>query len=306
MKKEPVLVILAAGMGSRYGGLKQMDSIDEEGNKIIDFSMYDAMQAGFKEVVFIIKKAIAKDFIEQVGKRVEKYMKVNYVYQELDKLPAGFSVPEGREKPWGTGHALLCARDVIDAPFAIINADDFYGRIAYQEIYKFLTSEVEDKKKFHYAMVGYQLTKTLTKNGSVARGVCEMDKEGYLVDIKERTKIIATAKGGAYTEDEGNTWHDLASDTLVSMNFWGFFPNIFSELEKEFVNFLTTNQNKLKGEFYIPLFVDTLIKANKADVKVLSTPDTWFGVTYKEDKANVVDSVKNLKEKGVYPQVLWK
>ncbi len=305
MKKNPVLVILAAGMGSRYGGLKQIDPVDEENNKIIDFSMFDAKRAGFNEVVFIIKNAIAKDFIEQVGKRVEKYMKVHYVYQELDKLPEGFTVPEGREKPWGTGHALLCAKDVIDAPFAIINADDFYGKVAYEQIYRFLTSENQNDSKYHYAMVGYELTKTLTKNGSVARGVCEMDSNHYLQDIKERTKIVATEKGGAYTEDDGKTWHDLEAKTLVSMNFWGFYPNIFDDLEKEFKKFLETNTNPLKGEFYIPIFVDTLIKANKADVKVLPTTDTWFGVTYKEDKEHVVSSIKELKKNGVYPNKLW-
>lgn len=301
-----MLVILAAGMGSRYGGLKQIDPVDEYNNKIIDFSMYDAKRAGFEEVVFIIKKAIAEDFIAQVGKRVEKFLKVHYVYQELDKLPDGYNLPEGRVKPWGTGHALLCAKDVIDAPFAIINADDFYGPVAYQQIYNFLVNPNQDNTKAHYAMVGYELVKTLTENGSVARGVCMMDENHHLQDIKERSTIIKTKEGGAYSEDGGKTWVHLEANNLVSMNFWGFYPDIFKELEVKFNEFLAINKDSLKEEFYIPKFVDTLIKENKADVKVLATTDAWFGVTYKEDKPGVIASIKALKAAGVYPEELWK
>lgn len=298
----PKLVILAAGMGSRYGGLKQMDSMDEYDDKIIDFSMYDAKRAGFKDVVFIIKNEIKDIFIEKVGKRVEKYLNVQYVYQELAKLPEGFKPFSERVKPWGTAHALYCAREAIgDAPFAVINSDDFYGKVAYEEIYKFLTTDTDDNS---FAMVGYELLKTLTDNGSVARGVCQITN-GMLTDIVERTQIIKTTNGGAYTLDNGLTYHDLPSDSLVSMNFWGFKKGIFTYMEEEFINFLNSDI-VLTSEFYIPKFVDYLIKSNKATVKVLRTTDKWFGVTYKEDKEYVVNSIKELKKQGIYEEQLWK
>ncbi len=297
--KNPKLVILAAGMGSRYGGLKQMDSMDEHNDKIIDFSMYDALEAGFKDVVFIIKEAIKDVFISEVGNRVSKYMNVSYVYQELDKLPAGYEVPADRKKPWGTAHALLCAKDAIDgAPFAVINADDFYGKDAYKKIYQFLTQNEDD-----FAMVGYKLTNTLTDYGTVARGVCVIDNDNNLVDVKERTKIKKYGDTGAYTEDDVN-WVSIPKDSLVSMNFWGFNNKFFEQLEEKFKEFLNSDK-VLTSEFYIPSYVDSLIKENAIKVKVLNSLDSWFGVTYKEDKEFVVNSIKELKNKGLYKDSLW-
>lgn len=297
--KNPKLVILAAGMGSRYGGLKQMDSMDEHNDKIIDFSMYDALEAGFKDVVFIIKEAIKDAFISEVGNRVSKYMNVSYVYQELDKLPAGYEVPADRKKPWGTAHALLCAKDAIDgAPFAVINADDFYGKDAYKKIYQFLTQNEDD-----FAMVGYKLINTLTDYGTVARGVCVIDNDNNLVDVKERTKIKKYGDTGAYTEDDVN-WVSIPKDSLVSMNFWGFNNIFFEQLEEKFKEFLNSDK-VLTGEFYIPSYVDSLIKENGIKVKVLNSLDSWFGVTYKEDKEFVVNSIKELKNKGLYKDSLW-
>lgn len=297
--KNPKLVILAAGMGSRYGGLKQMDSMDEHNDKIIDFSMYDALEAGFKDVVFIIKEAIKDVFISEVGNRVSKYMNVSYVYQELDKLPAGYEVPADRKKPWGTAHALLCAKDAIDgAPFAVINADDFYGKDAYKKIYQFLTQNEDN-----FAMVGYKLTNTLTDYGTVARGVCVIDNDNNLVDVKERTKIKKYGDTGAYTEDDVN-WVSIPKDSLVSMNFWGFNNKFFEQLEEKFKEFLNSDK-VLTSEFYIPSYVDSLIKENAIKVKVLNSLDSWFGVTYKEDKEFVVNSIKELKNKGLYKDSLW-
>ena len=228
--EKPTLVILAAGMGSRYGGLKQIDPVDDKGHKIIDFSIYDAVRAGFGKVVFIIKKENEKDFRECVGDAVSKHIAVDYVFQELDKVPEGFQIPEGRVKPWGTAHAILCCKDVVKEPFAVINADDYYGRSAFDELYKFLTTH-EDDEKYRYAMVGYQLGNTLTDNGSVARGICVTDEDGYLVEIAERTKIVKTEKAAAFTEDDGKTWTEVALDTPVSMNMWAFSPSIIGELQ---------------------------------------------------------------------------
>ncbi len=298
---KPTLVILAAGMGSRYGGLKQIDPVDEEGNKIIDFSIYDAIKVGFDEVVFIIKEAIKDDFIAEVGKNVEKYVKVKYVYQELDKLPKGFSLDPNRVKPWGTAHALLCCKDVLTKPFCVINSDDFYGREAFDKIAYFLTS-VKTDTKMHFSMVGYLLGNTLTDNGTVTRGVCKQDN-GFLTDIVE-TKNLA-ADGDLVSYKLGDTINHLTKDTLVSMNFWGLTPEIFKYLEEGFIEFLTNTKDILTDEFYLPIFIDTLIKSNKADVRVLSTDAKWFGVTYKEDKEEVVASIKKLKDNNVYPERLW-
>ena len=303
---KPTLVILAAGMGSRYGGLKQIDPVDDRGHKIIDFSIYDAVRAGFGKVVFIIKKENEKDFKECVGDAVSRHVPVEYVFQELDRVPEGFVIPEGRVKPWGTAHAILCCKGVLDGPFAVINADDFYGRSAYQELYRFLTTH-QDDEKYRYAMVGYQLGNTLTENGSVARGVCVTDDAGYLVQIAERTKIVRTKEGAAYTEDEGKTWTSLALDTPVSMNMWAFFPSILGELEGAVSRFFAqeVEKNPLKSECFLPIEVDKLLKAGKATVQVLHSADKWFGVTYKEDKPFVMESVAKLKAAGVYPDVLW-
>lgn len=304
--KKPVLVIMAAGMGSRYGGLKQIDPVDNEGHIIMDFSIYDAKRAGFEKVVFIIKKAIEKEFKAGIGDRISQYMDVEYVYQELDTLPEGFEVPEGRVKPFGTGHAILSCKDVVDGPFAVINADDYYGVHAFQEIYNHLT-ENEDDEKYHYAMVGYILSNTLTENGYVSRGICEMDKDAFLTGITERTHIEQRDMGVQFTEDDGQTWEDIAADSIVSMNMFGFTASMLKELECRFPEFLEKGlkENPMKCEYFLPSVVSDLIEEDKADVKVLRSEDRWYGITYKEDKEAVVSAVQKLKDTGVYPQHLW-
>ncbi len=304
--KKPVLVIMAAGMGSRYGGLKQIDPVDNEGHIIMDFSIYDAKRAGFEKVVFIIKKAIEKEFKAGIGDRISQYMDVEYVYQELDTLPEGFEVPEGRVKPFGTGHAILRCKDVVDGPFAVINADDYYGVHAFQEIYNYLT-ENEDDEKYHYAMVGYILSNTLTENGYVSRGICEMDKDAFLTGITERTHIEQRDMGVQFTEDDGQTWEDIAADSIVSMNMFGFTASMLKELECRFPEFLEKGlkENPMKCEYFLPSVVSDLIEEDKADVKVLRSEDRWYGITYKEDKEAVVSAVQKLKDTGVYPQHLW-
>jgi len=306
MNRKPVLVIMAAGMGSRYGGLKQIDPVDAYGNKIIDFSIYDAVQAGFEKVIFIIKKAIEKEFRENIGDRMAAHVKVEYVYQELDKIPGGYKVPEGRVKPWGTGHAVLCCREMIDGPFVVINADDYYGNSAFRNIYDQLT-KVSDGEKYQYTMVGYNLYNTLTENGHVARGVCSTDEAGRLADIQERTRIEKHGAIAEFTEDEGETWKELGEDTIVSMNMWGFTKSILKELEERFTVFLDRELpvNSLKCEYFLPMVVDQLIKEGSAEVSVLKSVDRWYGVTYKEDKEMVVNAINGLKEAGLYPEKLW-
>lgn len=301
--KKPVLVIMAAGMGSRYGGLKQIDPIDAQGHIIIDFSIYDAIKAGFEKVIFIIKKENEEAFKEVIGNRMEKKIQVEYVYQELSKLPEGFQIPEGRQKPFGTGHAVLCCKDVIDGPFTVINADDYYGRDAYKVIYDYLVSH-QDDEIYRYTMVGYALKNTLTDNGHVARGVCETDEAGFLTDIHERTHIEKRNGGAAYTEDDGATWHELPMDSMVSMNMWGFSKSILKELEAGFQKFLKEElpKNPLKGEYLLPFAVDGLLQQNKASVQVLTSGDKWYGVTYKEDKEMVVNAIAGLKKQGMYPE----
>lgn len=305
--QKPVLVIMAAGMGSRYGGLKQIDPVDADGHIIMDFSIFDAKRAGFEKVVFIIKKAIEKEFKEGIGNRISEYMDVDYVYQELDTLPEGFEVPEGREKPFGTGHAILSCKDVVKGPFAVINADDYYGVHAFQEIYQYL-SENEDDEKYRYAMVGYILSNTLTENGYVSRGICETDAEGYLTGITERTHIENRENGVAYTEDDGVNWTPLSAESIASMNLFGFTASMLNELEAGFPRFLETGlkENPMKCEYFLPSVVGDLIEQDKATVKVLKSTDRWYGITYKEDKQAVVDAIKRLKEEGVYPEHLWK
>lgn len=306
MDKKPVLVIMAAGMGSRYGGLKQIDPVDREGDLIIDFSIYDAIEAGFEKVVFIIKKSIEEDFKEHIGNRMERHVKVEYVYQENDKVPEGFEVPEGRVKPWGTGHAILCCKDVIDGPFAVINADDYYGKSAFKEIYDQLAAHGDDGK-YQYTMVGYELYNTLTENGHVARGVCEADENRKLKDIHERTRIEKHGDRAEYTEDDGKTWEYLPKGTIVSMNMWGFTASILEELEERFVPFLEKNLpvNPIKCEYFLPFVVDELLKEGKAEVTVLKSVDRWYGVTYKEDKQMVTDAIQGMKDSGLYPEKLW-
>ncbi len=307
MSRKPILVIMAAGMGSRYGGLKQIDPVDTYGNKIIDFSIFDAVQAGFEKVIFIIKKAIEKEFKENIGDRVAVHVKVEYIFQELNKLPKGYQVPEGRVKPWGTGHAILCCRDVIDGPFAVINADDYYGKSAFESIYNQLT-KVSDGEKYQYTMVGYKLYNTLTENGHVARGVCTIDEAGKLVDIHERTRIEKHGDLAEFTEDGGTAWTELGEETIVSMNMWGFTESILKELDERFAAFLDRelSVNPVKCEYFLPFVVDELLKEDKAEVSVLKSVDRWYGVTYKEDKEMVVNAIKRLKKSGVYPEKLWK
>ena len=304
---KPVLVVMAAGMGSRYGGLKQIDPVGSHGEAILDYSIYDAYEAGFETTVIIIKDAIRKDFMETVGARLKKSpMEIRYAYQELDKLPAGYAVPADRTKPWGTCHAVLCAKDVIgDAPFAVINADDYYGKSAYKVIYDALC-KAQDGEKLDYCMVGYLLGNTVTDNGSVARGVCQVEND-YLTGIVERTKIEKQADGIRFTED-GETWTDLSADTIVSMNLWGFTSSFLPELEARFPKFLDTLAvaNPTKAEYFLPLAVQDLLEENKASVKVLKSPDKWFGVTYAADKPVVVEALKEKTEAGLYPDGLWK
>ena len=306
---KPILVVMAAGMGSRYGGLKQIDPVGAYGEAILDYSIYDAHEAGFDTVVIIIKEAIKKDFMETVGKRLEKApVEIRYAYQELDKLPEGYTVPADRTKPWGTSHAVLCAREAIgDAPFAVINADDYYGKSAYKVIYDYLASH-QDGEKYDYCMVGYELSKTVTDNGSVARGVCVTDEEGYLANVTERTKIVKNADGIRFTEDDGATWTDLAPETTVSMNLWGYTPSFLQEIENRFPAFLDQAivAKNPKAEFFLPTTVSQLLAENKATVKVLHSPDQWYGVTYAADKPVVVNAVKEMTDKGLYPATgLW-
>lgn len=304
--KKPVLVIMAAGMGSRYGGLKQIDPVDKEGHIIMDFSIYDAKRAGFEKVVFIIKRENEKDFKEAVGERMEQVMDVAYVFQDIDNIPEGFQVPEDRVKPWGTAHAVLSAMDEVDGPFAVINADDYYGRHAFQAIYDYLTTH-EDDDKYRYTMVGYRLKNTVTDNGHVSRGICELDSEKQLVAINERTRIEKRDGGIAYSEDDGETWNQLDPDTLVSMNMWGFTHSILDEIKTGFSTFLKKGleENPMKCEYYLPSVVSDLLAEDRAAVAVLESEDKWYGVTYKEDKPVVVAAIQTLKEEGVYPQKLW-
>ncbi len=304
---KPVLVIMAAGMGSRYGGLKQIDPISDKGEIILDFSLYDAMMAGFEKVIFIIKKENEADFRALIDERAGKYMEVEYAFQELTDIPQGYQVPEERVKPWGTCHAVLSARKLINGPLAVINADDYYGPGAFQTIYDYL-EQAKDDEKYRYCMVGYQLEKTLTENGHVARGVCEVGENGQLLDIVERTKIMYHDGGIAFTEDDGATWQPLEEGTTVSMNFWGFTESFIREMETRFPAFLDKAlvENPLKGEYFLPGVVDQLIKEDKATVKVLRSHDKWYGVTYKEDKQSVVDALQSMKDKGLYPEKLWK
>lgn len=305
--KEPTLIIMAAGMGSRYGGLKQMDPITDKGEIILDFSLYDAMMAGFKKVVFVIKEEMEEDFRALIDERAGRFLQVDYAFQKLEDLPEGYQVPEGREKPWGTAHAVLSCREKIDGPFAVINADDYYGPGGFQSIYDFLIHN-EDGETYSYCMVGFRLENTITENGHVARGVCEIAADGNLTQVTERTKIMRRPEGIAYTEDDGETWNVLPADTTVSMNFWGFTQSMMKEMQARFPAFLdrAIEQDPLKGEFYLPAVADQLIKEEKATVKVLPTQDKWYGVTYRADKEMVMGALQSMKDKGLYPEKLWK
>ena len=310
--REPVLVIMAAGMGSRFGGLKQIEPVGSGGEIILDFSLYDAMMAGFKKAVFIIKRENEADFRALIDERAGKYMEIEYAYQDITDIPAGYEVPEGRVKPWGTGHAVMAARHAVDGPFVVINADDYYGPGAFQSIYEFLENAEDDADgKYHYAMVGYQVENTMTENGHVSRGVCQTSADGKLTEITERTRI-QWQDGNIVFEDgdaaDGSGWTQLEPGTTVSMNFWGFTPSMLREMEARFPAFLdkALAENPMKGEYFLPGVVDQLIQEGKADVRVLKSLDRWYGVTYKEDKESVVDAIQSMKDKGEYPDKLWK
>ena len=305
MSNKPVLVIMAAGMGSRYGGLKQLDPVGSHGQLIIDYSIYDAKRAGFETVVFVIKPEIEADFKEAIGDRVSKVMDVKYAYQLKEDLPEGYSVPAGRTKPWGTAHAALAARNIVDGPFAVINADDYYGPEAYQEIYNYLSTHA-DGDMYEYVMVGYLLKNTVTENGTVARGVCEETADHFLTQVTERTKI-EKGEPPRYTEDDGATWTDLSADTIVSMNMWGFTRSFLDEALARFPAFLdkALAENPEKGEYFLPTVVSQLIDEGKARVKVLRSEDKWYGVTYREDKPTVVAAIAEKTAAGLYPDRLW-
>lgn len=306
MAKEPVIVVLAAGLGSRYGGIKQITPVGSCREKLLDYSLYDAKMAGFKKVVFVIREDLLADFETEVFKNIRPYMEVEYVFQKQDAIPAGFSIPEGRVKPWGTAHAVLSTAELLhDTPFAVINADDFYGRQAFHEMYHFLAS-AKDGEKMQFSMVGYQLSNTVTENGTVSRGVCESEN-GYLTTVTERTKIAKRENGIAYTEDDGETWVPLADETVVSMNLFGFTPGIFNEMKQRFVTFFEQDvpKNPKKAEFLLPFVVNDLVAEGKATVRMLSSSDRWYGVTYKEDRAAVVEGIKKLSKAGIYPTPLW-
>ena len=300
--REPVFVIMAAGMGSRFGGLKQITPVDDQGHSIIDYSLYDAWKAGFRKVVFIIKHAIEEDFKNAVGTRMEQYFDVRYVFQEVDKLPEGFAVPEGRTKPWGTAHAIACAKDAIDGPFAVLNADDYYGANAIKTIYDFLK---EERQPSEHAMVGYLVRNTVTENGYVSRGVCTVE-DGLLKTVTERTHIEKRGNGAAYTED-GEHYVDLPGDTVVSMNLWGFQQELLEQFVGGFPAFLEENlpKNPLKCEYFLPSVANAQIQKGLGTIRVLPTEDVWYGVTYSEDLLSVKNAIQTMKDQKIYPQELW-
>ena len=304
--EKPVLVVMAAGMGSRYGGMKQIDPVGPSGQVIIDYSLYDARRAGFETVIFVIKHEIEDAFKAAIGDRVSKVMKVEYAFQQLEELPAGFAVPEGRAKPWGTCHAVLAAQHLIHGPFAVINADDYYGPEAFQVIYDYLSTH-QDGEVYDYCMVSYLLKNTVSENGSVARGVCEANPDGTLAAVTERTCIETYPGGIHFTENGGDTWQDLAPDTPVSMNLWGFGQSFLEEAEARFAGWLSENlpKNPLKCEYFLPLVVSELLAEGKATVKLLHSTDKWYGVTYREDKPVVVNALAQKTADGLYPADLW-
>jgi len=300
---KPTLLVLAAGMGSRYGGLKQLDPVGPAGETIIDYSIFDAARAGFGKVVFVIRHDIEAAFKESFDSRYRGHIEIDYAFQELRNLPAGFSVPAGREKPWGTGHAILAAKDLIHEPFAVINADDFYGAASYKVLADYLI-RAKDGAQADYSMVGFRLRNTLSDFGTVSRGICSCDADGNLVSAEELTKIARSGSGAVNTDDHG-VQRQLTGDELVSMNMWGFTPSLFVHLETLFVEFLKERGGELKSEFYIPFAVNTMIARKLAHARVLATPESWFGVTYKEDKPMVVAGIRRLIDSGAYPAKLF-
>lgn len=300
---KPTLLILAAGMGSRYGSLKQVDKLGPAGETIIDYSVYDAKRAGFGKVVFVIRKSIESEFRE-VYSKLEKFIPVEYVYQELDNVPEGITVPSERQKPWGTAHAVLVAADAINEPFAVINADDYYGATSFKNMAEYLTMKRDDERET-YSMIGFTLKNTLSEHGFVSRGICGTDSNMFLTDVVERTQI-QKIENQIIFKDNDQTIHPLTGEEFVSMNFWGFPASVFPHLRRIFKEFITENVHNLKSEFYIPLAANQLINEGNAKIKVLNTPDQWFGVTYKEDKESTVTRFKELTDKGVYPHNIWK
>jgi hypothetical protein len=299
------LIVMAAGIGSRYGGLKQIEPIGPSGEIILDYSIYDARQAGFGKIIFVINKEIERAFRERIDQTIGQHCETAFVYQELDDLPGGFDVPQGRQKPWGTAHAVLSCKNLINRPFAVINADDFYGRAAFQELGVYLQGARDRKNRYDFCMVGYDLRNTLTEHGHVARGVCSVDQDGYLITIRERTRIKKFNGNVKYTEN-GETWNDIPGDSLVSMNMWGFTLGMLAELGERFAQFLTENRdNILTAEYYLPVCVNQLLEENVTTVKVLRTQEKWFGVTYQEDKIRVKNAVQELILQGIYPKKLW-
>lgn len=305
--KETTLVIMAAGIGSRFGGgIKQLAPVGPGGEIIMDYSIYDALEAGFNRIVFIIRRDLEKDFKEIIGNRIEKIVPVDYAYQELDKLPAGFSVPDGRTKPWGTGHAILCCQDVLGTPFAVINADDYYGKEGFVKIHDYLVnSPSAGTSPSEFCMAGFILGNTLSENGSVTRGICQVNQEGYLTAVRETSGLISTPEGAGVCLESGEV-SPVDAKSHVSMNMWGFTPDILDTLESGFHSFLSSlEKGDVKSEYLLPTIVDQMIQAGTARVKVLESMDKWFGVTYKEDRAFVVDSIRSLVESGVYPEKLF-
>ncbi len=302
---KPTLVVMAAGIGRRYGGLKQIEPVGPNGEIIIEYSVYDALRAGFGRVVFVIKESMEQVFRERVGRTIEGQCETAYVFQRLDDVPEGFEVPPGREKPWGTGHATLSCRHVVRSPFAVINADDFYGRAAYQALGDYLKNAQDRDGVYDICMVGYVLGNTLTDHGHVSRGVCVVDEDGYLVDVREHTRVQKFGEVVKYTED-GENWTKISADSVVSLNTWGFTPSIFAELEARFARFLRENGDNLqKAEYFLPNVVGDLVKEEKARVRVLPTDERWFGVTYQQDKPRVKQAIQDMIQRGVYPQKLW-
>lgn len=299
---KPVLLVMAAGLGSRYGGLKQLDKIGPNGEIILELSSYDAIKAGFKKIIFILRTEIVEDFKELIGNKLSQFAEIEYVIQDMNNIPEGFNIPTGRVKPWGTGHAILCAKDIVKSPFLVINADDYYGQESFKLMYDYLSTNTEEN---HHAMVGYKLKNTLSENGHVARGICTVE-DGELKEIVERTKIIKRDESAFYTEDE-KEWIELDYNSIVSMNMWGFMNSIFEITEEGFKNFLQNNlnNNPLKAEYFIPLVVSDLINSGKGKVKVINSKDKWYGVTYQEDKALVKEAIKKMIDEGKYKKNLW-
>jgi nucleotidyltransferase-like protein len=302
---KPALVVMAAGMGSRYGGLKQLDPVGPNGEIILDYSVYDALRAGYERVVFVIKEQIEDAFREKVGRTIEKHCDTAYVFQHLDDVPAGYALPPDRVKPWGTAHAAMSARRVVDVPFAVINADDFYGRTSFQVLGDYLRTAQDVGGMHDFCMVGFRLDNTLTDHGHVARGVCAVDERGHLLGVRERTRIQRFGDSAKYTED-GETWIEIPGETTVSLNMWGFTPSMFTELEARFLSFLEANaDNILRAEYFLPEVVGGLVREGRSTVRVLATDERWFGVTYKADKPMVEQAVRELIRRGVYPENLW-